>query len=103
MPAAGEAGDVGNVAERPGGAAGSYAVELLQGAAGGRDQFGQLPVRVLGLLVDDGEFGDQLGGQLPAGAADDVRGRTVFNRARACWAERYIFAPPGTSSSSKGV
>ena len=40
--AAGEPGDVADVAEQPGGAGRADAVELLQGAAGGVDEFGQL-------------------------------------------------------------
>ena len=35
---------------------------------------GQLLVRGFDLLVDDGEFVDQLGGELAAGLADDVTG-----------------------------
>jgi hypothetical protein len=44
----------------------------LQVAAAGADEFGQLLVRGFDLLVDGGEFDDQFGGQLPAGACDDV-------------------------------
>jgi hypothetical protein len=62
VPAAGEARDVGDVAEQPGRAGRADAVQLLQAAARGRDQLGQLPVGGLDLLVDDREFGDQLGG-----------------------------------------
>jgi hypothetical protein len=46
----------------------------LQTAAGGLDQFGQLPIGVLDLLVDDSEFGGQLAGQLASGTSDDVAG-----------------------------
>ena len=57
-----------------GGAGWSDAVELLQGTAGGVDEFGQLRVGGFDLLVDDGDLGDQLRGQLAAGASDDVAG-----------------------------
>ena len=71
------------------------------GAAGGGDELGQLLVGGLDLLVDGGEFVDQLRGQLAAGACPTMsRGRTVSSSARACGADRNFFAPPGISSSS---
>src|SRR6266511_5198611 len=69
---AGEPVDVADVAQQPGGAGRTDAAQLLQGGAGGLDQLGQLRVGSLDLLVDDGDLGDQLRGQLPAGAPDDV-------------------------------
>ncbi len=40
------------------------------------------------------QFGDQLPGQLPAGAPDDVPRPGRVEQARACGADRYFFAPP---------
>jgi hypothetical protein len=57
------------------------AIELLQAAASGLDELGQLCVGGFDLLVDGGEFGDQLRGELAAGASDDVTGRTVLSSA----------------------
>src|SRR5439155_9585559 len=57
---AGEAADVADVAQQPGSAGRADAVELLQCAAGRLDQFGQLGVRGLDLLVDGRDRGDQL-------------------------------------------
>jgi hypothetical protein len=74
MVTAGEAADIADVAQQPGGAGRADPVELLQRAAGGLDQFGELLVRSFDLLVDDGDLRDELRGQLPAGAADDVAG-----------------------------
>src|SRR5439155_20151416 len=44
VPAVGEAGDVTNVTEQPGRVGRADTLELLQPAAGGGDQFGQLRV-----------------------------------------------------------
>jgi hypothetical protein len=63
VPAAGEAADVTDVADQPGGTGRADAVQLLQAATAGRDQLGQL-------LAD--EFGDQFRGQAAAGATDEV-------------------------------
>jgi hypothetical protein len=54
---AGEAADVGDVAQQPCGTRGSDPVELQLAAAGGLDQLGQGMVGVLDLLVHDGELG----------------------------------------------
>lgn len=72
MAAAGEPVDVADVAGQSGGAGWADSVELQQVAAGGVDEFCQLPVGGLDLLVDRGELGDEFGGQLPTGASDDV-------------------------------
>ncbi|WP_271190134.1 hypothetical protein [Dactylosporangium matsuzakiense] len=97
---AGEPADIANVAEEPGGLGRADAVELLQRAAGGGDQLGQLSVGSLDLLVDDRDLGDEFRGKLPSGVPDDVAGRTVLSSARAWGADRNCFAPPGTSLSS---
>src|SRR5258708_4002436 len=70
MPRGREPGDVSDVAEKPGGAGRADPVELLQGTARLSDEFDQLDVRGFDLLVDHGEFGDQLAGQLSAGTPD---------------------------------
>jgi len=52
VPAAGEAGDVIDVAEQPGRAGRADAVQRLDLAAGNLDQLGELPVRRLDLRID---------------------------------------------------
>ncbi len=73
-PRVGKRADVADVAEQAGGPGGADAVQVEQPGAGGLDQLGQLLGRGLDLLVDCFEVGDQLGGELPAGLADDVAG-----------------------------
>src|SRR5439155_18981610 len=85
VPAVGEAGDVTNVTEQPGRVGRADTLELLQPAAGGGDQFGQLRVGRFDLLVDDREFGDQFGGELPAGAPDDVAGADRGQQRAGLW------------------
>lgn len=74
VAAAGEAVNIADVAYEAGGAGGTDAGELPQVAARGIDQVGELLVGGLDLLVEGGQFGDQFGGELPAGAPDDVAG-----------------------------
>jgi hypothetical protein len=74
VAAAGEAADVTDVADQAGRTGRADAVQLLQGAAAGRDQIGQLVLRHLDLLVDLNEFGYQFRRQSPAGATDKVTG-----------------------------
>jgi hypothetical protein len=62
VPAVGEAGDVTNIAEQPGRVGRADALEFLQPAAGGGDQFGQLRVGRFDLLIDDREYGVDLSG-----------------------------------------
>ena len=72
VAAVSETGDVTDVAEEAGGAGQADAIEVLQAAAGGSDQLGQLDVGGLDLLIDGGELADQLAGQLAAGPPGNV-------------------------------
>jgi hypothetical protein len=92
--------DVADVAEDAGGSGGPDAVQVSQAGAGLVEQFGELLVRGLDLLVDRGEIIDRLRGELAAGLADQVCGRTVASTARAWVTDRNVLPPPGTSSSN---
>jgi hypothetical protein len=59
-------------AQQQGRAGRADAVQLLQDAAGGSDQLGQLPARELDLLVDYRQFDDQLENQLTSDQSNDV-------------------------------
>jgi hypothetical protein len=65
----------------------------LQPAAGGGDQLGQLRVGRFDLLVDDREFGDQFGGELPAGAPDDVAGADRGQQCAGLWGGQELLRP----------
>src|SRR6266487_1697713 len=60
VPAAGEPGDVTDVAEQPGGAGRADAVQRLDLAAGNLDQPGELPIRGLDLHIDGFDLLDEL-------------------------------------------
>ena len=101
MRAAGEAADVTDVAEQPGGTGRSDAVQVEKSAAGGGDEFGEFLLRdLIFLSMTTSSWISSEASQrrvLPTTS----RGRTVASRARACWADRSFLAPPATSSSSK--
>ncbi len=96
----GEAADVTDVADEAGRAGGSDAVEVCSPLPVAVDEFVSCLLAVLIFLSMRGEFGDQLGGQPPAGAPDDVAGPDRVEQGRAWAADRNFFAPPGMSSSS---
>ena len=52
MPAAGEAADLGDLADQPGRSGRADPVQVLQAAAGRFDEFAKLLVNGFGLLVD---------------------------------------------------
>jgi len=72
-----EPGDVTDVAEQPRRSGRADPVQPHQVAAGLGEQGGQLLLRRLDPSVDDVEFIDQLGGQVPAGLTDHVTGGHV--------------------------
>src|SRR6266487_2794953 len=74
VPAAGEPGDVTDVAEQPGGAGRADAVQRLDLAAGNLDQPGELPIRGLDLPIDGFDLLDELPGEPVTGAPDQVGG-----------------------------
>ena len=101
MITAGEATDIADVAQQPGGAGRADPVELLQRAAGGLDQFGELLVRSLIFLSMTVTSVMSSEASCRRVRPTMSRGRTVLSSARACGADRNFFAPPGTSSSSR--
>src|SRR5204863_613833 len=74
VSAAGEPGDVTDVADEPGGAGRADAVQCLDLAAGTLDQLGELAIRGLDLRIDGFDLLDQLAGELVTGAPDQVGG-----------------------------
>lgn len=69
---AGEAGDVPDIAEDPGGADRADAVEAGQPGSGGGDRFGEPLVAVFEFAVEHHYVGEQLGRELPPGSPGDV-------------------------------
>jgi hypothetical protein len=70
-----EPGDVADVADEPGGPGRADPVELAQRAAGRGDELAQLLVGGPDFGVDDGQFIDELTGQLVAGLGHDAHRR----------------------------
>src|SRR5665648_659032 len=75
--------------------------QVQQVGAGGPDEVGELLVGGLLALVGPLEVADQFGGDSAATLPAASRGRVLARIALACAAERYCFAPPGTSSRSR--
>ena len=103
MATAGEAADVGDVADQSRGAGRADPVELQQVTARCRDQFGQLLVGRLDLLVNDGEFGDQLRGELPAGAPDDVTRSDGVEQGTGLWRGQEFLGAAGEQFQQQAV
>jgi len=96
-----EPADVTDVADEPGGAGGTDAVELDQRAAGRGDELTKVLVRRFDLGVDGGQFVDEFTGQLVAGLGDDTRRRRRgAQQVAGLAAGEELLAPPGMSSSS---
>jgi hypothetical protein len=98
---AAEPADIGDVADEPGRAGRADPVEVGQRAAAGLDELAELLVRSPDLGVEDGQFVDELTGQVVAGLGDDARrrGRGAQQVAGLAAGEE-LLAPPGMSSSS---
>jgi hypothetical protein len=67
-----EPADVADVGEQPGRAGGADAGQVHQGGAAGGHELGEVLLRGFDLLVDSGEFADELDRQPAAGLADQV-------------------------------
>ena len=103
MSAAGEAVDVTDIADEAGGSGRADAVEVLQAAAGRVDEFGQFLVRRFDLLVAAGQFADQLGGQLAAGAPDDVPRADGGQQGAGLRRGQVLLSPAGDQLQQQGV
>ena len=88
--------------EQPGRAGRADAVQVQSASVPvAATQLGQFLVRRLLALVDPLEIADQLGGDPAAGLAGDVPRAHGGQQLLAWAADRYFFAPPGISSSSR--
>ncbi len=96
-----EAGDVPDLDEQPRGAGRADAMQPQQRCPGRSQQKPVALVCVLAALIDPLQVRDQLGRDPLAGLAATSRGRTPARMVLACAADKNVFAPPGTSSSSR--
>jgi len=90
-----EAADLADITEQSCRAGRADPGQFQQAAARGGDQVAEFDVGRLDAFVDQGQFGDEMGGQSAAGLADDIAGTHRRQQGTSLVADRNFVAPPG--------